>query len=35
MKKNNKDKAPNVTLAELQSQIKDQMIRFEELRGFL
>ena len=35
MKVTNKDKVSRVPLAELQGQIKDQMIRFEELRGFL
>ncbi len=35
MKEINNNKAVKVTLAELQSQIKEQLIRFEELRGFL
>ncbi len=32
---NNKSSPPKITLADLQSRIKEQMGRFEELRGFL
>ncbi len=35
MKETHTPKTVKVTLAELQSQIKDQVVRFEELRGFL
>jgi len=32
---NDESRPPRTTLAELQSRIKEQMSRFEELRGFL